>query len=195
MREIILGKSWACKINLNRKVKTKIPENNLQWSGIAAFMGLARFGRPKGAQGQLSPNLFVANCGPAVGLSHDAIAAAFGAFGEVKGVYAADESGARVVVSFAEEGCAQNALNALHGRPCALLGGRTLHIRYSVLQPTSQVLWCWISSSKSDSFCCWVVLNSWFIWLIGWLWLFSERFLILLKKCAWYHVMLFGSGN
>lgn len=103
-------------------------------------MGLARFGRPKGAQGQLSPNLFVANCGPAVGLSHDAIAAAFGAFGEVKGVYAADESGARVVVSFAEEGCAQNALNALHGRPCALLGGRTLHIRYSVLQPTSQVL-------------------------------------------------------
>lgn len=101
-------------------------------------MGLARFGRPKGAQGQLSPNLFVANCGPAVGLSHDAIAAAFGSFGEVKGVYAADESGARVVVSFAEEGCAQNALNALHGLPCALLGGRTLHIRYSVLQPTSQ---------------------------------------------------------
>ncbi|KAM5573817.1 alkylated DNA repair protein ALKBH8 [Rosa sericea] len=101
-------------------------------------MGLARFGRPKGApEGQLSPNLFVANCGPAVGLSHDAIASAFGAFGQVKGVYAADDTGARVVVSFAEEASAQNALNALHGRPCAHLGGRTLHIRYSVLQPTS----------------------------------------------------------
>ncbi|XP_050153082.1 alkylated DNA repair protein ALKBH8 homolog isoform X1 [Malus sylvestris] len=101
-------------------------------------MGLTRFGRPKGGKGQSSPNLYVANCGPAVGLSYDTIAAVFAAFGEIKGVYAADESGARVVVSFAEEGCAQNALNALGGRPCPELGGRSLHIRYSVIQPTSQ---------------------------------------------------------
>ncbi|XP_004300541.1 PREDICTED: alkylated DNA repair protein alkB homolog 8-like [Fragaria vesca subsp. vesca] len=98
-------------------------------------MGLARFGRPKGALS--SPNLFVANCGPAVGLSHDAIATAFGSFGQVSGVHAADDTGARVVVSFAQESSAQNALNALHGRPCPDLKGRTLHIRYSVLQPTS----------------------------------------------------------
>ncbi|CAB4278955.1 unnamed protein product [Prunus armeniaca] len=101
-------------------------------------MGFTRFGRPKGAQGQSSPNLYVANCGPAVGLSYDTIVSVFGAFGEIKGVFAADESGARVVVCFAEEGCAQNAFNALNGRPCAELGGRSLHIRYSVLQPTSQ---------------------------------------------------------
>ncbi|KAI4314597.1 hypothetical protein L6164_027486 [Bauhinia variegata] len=38
-------------------------------------------------------NLYVANCGPAVGLSHETIASVFCKFGEVKGVYAADESG------------------------------------------------------------------------------------------------------
>lgn len=105
---------------------------------LIELMGFTRFGRPKGAQGQSSPNLYVANCGPAVGLSYDTIVSVFGAFGEIKGVFAADESGARVVVCFAEEGCAQNAFNALNGRPCAELGGRSLHIRYSVLQPTSQ---------------------------------------------------------
>lgn len=103
-------------------------------------MNLPRFGRPKGVGGsQLSPNLFVANCGPAVGISYETIASVFRAFGEVNGVYAADDSGARVVVSFAEEGSAQAAMKALDGRPCPDLGGRSLHIRYSVLRPTSLV--------------------------------------------------------
>lgn len=87
-----------------------------------------------------SSNLYVANCGPAVGLSHDAIAAAFAAFGEVKGVYAADESGVRVIVSFADPFSAKSALEALNGRPCPDLDGRSLHIRYSVLQLASEVL-------------------------------------------------------
>ncbi|KAF3942930.1 hypothetical protein CMV_030463 [Castanea mollissima] len=102
-------------------------------------MGLPRFGRPKGVdmQGKLSPNLFVANCGPAVGLSHDTIASVFAAFGEVNGVFAADESGARVIVSYCDESSARAALEALDGHPCPELGGRTLHIRYSVLQPTA----------------------------------------------------------
>ncbi|CAH2034753.1 unnamed protein product [Thlaspi arvense] len=85
-----------------------------------------------------SSNLYVANCGPAVGLSHDAIAAVFSAFGEVKGVYAADDSGVRVIVSFADPFSAKSALEALGGRPCPDLDGRTLHIRYSVLQLPSQ---------------------------------------------------------
>jgi alkylated DNA repair protein alkB family protein 8 len=102
-------------------------------------MGLPRFGRPKGVEGESSPNLFVANCGPAVGLSHDTIASVFSAFGEVKGVCAADESGARVIVSYCDESSARAALEALNGHPCSDLGGRSLHIRYSVLQPTSQV--------------------------------------------------------
>ena len=100
-------------------------------------MGLPRFGRPKGVQGKSSPNLFVANCGPSVGLSHDAIASVFAAFGEVKGVFAADESGSRVIVSYCDETSATAALEALDGHPCSQLGGRSLHIRYSVLQPTT----------------------------------------------------------
>ncbi|KAL2348770.1 hypothetical protein Fmac_002770 [Flemingia macrophylla] len=100
-------------------------------------MGLPRFGRPKN-DGESSSNLFVANCGPAVGLSDDDIASVFCKFGEIKGVYAADESGTRVIVAFVEEGSAQAALKELHGRPCPQLGGRSFHIRYSVLQPTPQ---------------------------------------------------------
>lgn len=102
-------------------------------------MGLPRFGRPKN-DGELSSNPFVANCGSAVGLSDDDIASVFCKFGELKGVYAADESGTRVIVAYVEEGSAQAALKALHGQSCPELGGRSLHIRYSVLQPTPQVL-------------------------------------------------------
>ncbi|GLT91357.1 hypothetical protein SLE2022_092480 [Rubroshorea leprosula] len=100
-------------------------------------MGFPRFGPAKGVDAEVSPNLYVANCGPAVGLSHDTIAAVLSTFGEVKGVYAADESGARVVVSFAEPSSAQSAFTALDGQPCHDLGGRSSHIRYSMLQPPS----------------------------------------------------------
>uniref|UniRef100_A0A453CTY8 RRM domain-containing protein n=1 Tax=Aegilops tauschii subsp. strangulata TaxID=200361 RepID=A0A453CTY8_AEGTS len=79
--------------------------------------------------------LYVANCGPAVGLTHDDVAAAFGAFGEVQGVSAADDSGARVIVRFREPAAAGAAMAALHGRPCGRLSGRVLHIRYSVPAP------------------------------------------------------------
>lgn len=104
-------------------------------------MGVPKFRRPKDPNGERSPNLFVANCGPAVGLSYEAIASVFSTFGKVKGVYAADESGARVIVSYSEETSAQAALNSLHSRPCPDLGNRSLHIRYSVLEPpTRQVL-------------------------------------------------------
>lgn len=102
-------------------------------------MGLPRFTRPKGVDGETSPNLYVANCGPAVGLSFDKIASVFTTFGQVKGIYAADESGTRVIVTFFEENSAKAALDALHGHPCPDLGGRFLHIRYSILQPPCQV--------------------------------------------------------
>lgn len=103
-------------------------------------MGLPRFARPKGVEGESSPNLYVANCGPAVGLSLAAISSVFSSFGDVTGVYAADESGTRVIVSYFEESSAQSALKALDGRPCSALGGRFLHLRHSVLQsPQVQV--------------------------------------------------------
>lgn len=110
-------------------------------------MGSPKFMRPKpgghgggGGRGvERSPNLYVANCGPAVGLSFDAIARAFSEFGLVTGVYGADESGTRVVVSFSDDGCAEAAFTAFNGRPCPLLSGRFLHIRYSVPRPSPPV--------------------------------------------------------
>ncbi|KAG8375257.1 hypothetical protein BUALT_Bualt10G0081700 [Buddleja alternifolia] len=95
-------------------------------------MGLPRFTCPRRGDGESSPHLFVANCGPAVGLSYDTIASVFGAYGEVKGVYAADDSGTRVIVSYCDNISAQAAMKALNGHPCSNLGGRSLHIQYSV---------------------------------------------------------------
>lgn len=118
----------------------EVENSELRIPSSEIAMGLPRFGRPKGGVGESSPNLYVANCGPAVGLSFDTIASVFGAFGELKGVHAADESGVRVIVCFSEEHCAQNALKALDGRPCPDLGGRFLHIRYSVVQSNPQAL-------------------------------------------------------
>ncbi|XP_057963938.1 alkylated DNA repair protein ALKBH8 homolog isoform X6 [Malania oleifera] len=104
-------------------------------------MGLPRFVRPGGVNGEPRPNLYVANCGPTVGLSFEDIASVFSSFGPVTGVYAADESGARVIISFTEESSAQAALKALNGHPCPELGGRCLHIRYSILQqPCKELL-------------------------------------------------------
>lgn len=103
-------------------------------------MGLPRFTRPKARDSGSSPNLYVANCGPAVGHTIDAITSAFSSYGTVKGVYPADESGTRVIVSFLHTPSAQAAFQALDGRPCLQLGGRTLHIKFSVFQPPTQVL-------------------------------------------------------
>lgn len=86
---------------------------------------------------RVSNHLYVANCGPAVGLSLDDIAYAFATYGEVVGVHPADETGARVIVSFTEATSAQAALKALHASPCHLLKHRVLYIQYSVLQPPS----------------------------------------------------------
>ncbi|CAL9217144.1 unnamed protein product, partial [Arabidopsis halleri] len=58
----------------------------------------------------------------------------------VKGVYAADETGVRVTVSFADPSSAKAAREALSGRPCLDVKGRSLHIRYSVLQLASELL-------------------------------------------------------
>ncbi|CAJ2647435.1 unnamed protein product [Trifolium pratense] len=95
------------------------------------------FGRPKNGD-ELSSNLFVANCGAAVGICDDDIVSVFSKFGELNGVYAADDSCTRVIVSYSEVCSAQSALMALHGQPCPQLGGRSLYIRYSVLHPNPQ---------------------------------------------------------
>lgn len=100
----------------------------------------SRFTRFKGLENEPTPNLFVANCGPAVGMSFDNIESAFGIFGKVVGVHAADETGTRVIVCFSEVNAAQAAFKALNGLPCAELGGRIMHISYSVVRPLQKVL-------------------------------------------------------
>ncbi|KAJ6944814.1 hypothetical protein NC652_009993 [Populus alba x Populus x berolinensis] len=93
-------------------------------SAVSPHMGVPRFTRPKTpATDSPSPYLYVANCGPAVGISYDTIASVFNTYGEVKGIYAADESGTRVIVSYSEANSAQQALTALNGKYCADLGG------------------------------------------------------------------------
>lgn len=80
-----------------------------------------------------SSNLYVANCGPQLGFSHSDIATAFSNFGEVVGVHPADESDARVIVCYADESSAREAMGKWSGRSCKELGGRILHIRYSLV--------------------------------------------------------------
>ncbi|KAL9242621.1 hypothetical protein vseg_016606 [Gypsophila vaccaria] len=100
-----------------------------------------KFMRPNNAAdtSPITPNLYVANCGPAVGLPLDQISTAFSQFGHVTGVVPADETLTRVIVSFSEAGSARSAFAALNGRPCACLGNRFLHIRFSVPRPPSPV--------------------------------------------------------
>ncbi|KAK1272455.1 hypothetical protein QJS04_geneDACA012253 [Acorus gramineus] len=76
-----------------------------------------RFGRPNGGSvSEASSNLYVANCGPSVGLSFDAISSAFSVFGDVTAVHPADDTGARVVVCFDSAPSARSAMDALDGR-------------------------------------------------------------------------------
>ncbi|KAG6475085.1 hypothetical protein ZIOFF_064303 [Zingiber officinale] len=102
-------------------------------------MSNSRFTKPKGLKHEPTPYLFIANCGPAVGIPFENIEAAFSIFGKVIGVHAADETGARVIVCFSEVNAAEAAIKMLNGCPCAELGGRTLHIRYSAIQPPQKV--------------------------------------------------------
>ncbi|XP_074264522.1 alkylated DNA repair protein ALKBH8 homolog [Silene latifolia] len=107
-------------------------------------MGSQKFMRPKVEESDnngvgVSRNLYVANCGPAVGLSFDQISMAFSQFGHVIHVCAADDTGTRVIVSFAQHTCAQSAFDAFNARRCPQLAGRFLHIRYSVPRPPSPV--------------------------------------------------------
>lgn len=100
-----------------------------------------KFNQPKSVGGlsDPTPHLYVANCGPAVGLALERIAAAFGTFGTVTGVQEADESGTRVVVTFRGVAPAQAAKEAWDGIPCSYLDARILHMQYSVPQAPSQV--------------------------------------------------------
>ncbi|CAN6487033.1 unnamed protein product [Victoria cruziana] len=95
-----------------------------------------RFARPRVIGGEEAcAHLFVANCGPKVGISLDRIAQAFGGFGDVVAVRNADDSGARVIVSFTEAASARDAMVSLDGARCPHLDNRVLHVSYSSQVP------------------------------------------------------------
>lgn len=95
-----------------------------------------RFARPRVIGGEEAcAHLFVANCGPKVGISLDRIAQAFGGFGDVVAVRNADDSGARVIVSFTEAASARAAMVSLNGARCPHLDNRVLHVSYSSQVP------------------------------------------------------------
>ncbi|XP_028554732.1 alkylated DNA repair protein ALKBH8 homolog isoform X2 [Dendrobium catenatum] len=102
-------------------------------------LNLSRFTNPKGSSCSATQNLYVANCGPAVGISFEDIKSVFSIFGEVVGIHAADDSGTRVIVCYSELIAAKAAFETLNGCRCGALGGRILHIRYSILQPPPKV--------------------------------------------------------
>ncbi|XP_057849874.1 alkylated DNA repair protein ALKBH8 homolog isoform X4 [Cryptomeria japonica] len=93
-----------------------------------------KFVRPKcvGGQSVPTPHLYVANCGPALGLSLETIATAFGIFGTVASVNTADETGTRVIVTYHGIAPAEAAKESWDGYPCSYFGGRVLHLQYSV---------------------------------------------------------------
>lgn len=94
-------------------------------------------------------HLYVANCGPAVGIPISVIRDAFSMFGRVTSVLqpAGDSSGSRVYVSYVNVSDAVAARQAWNGRPCDLLQGRVMLIQHAVPQqqqpPVSQAfLFC-----------------------------------------------------
>ncbi|KAH7658968.1 tRNA (carboxymethyluridine(34)-5-O)-methyltransferase protein [Dioscorea alata] len=108
------------------------------------------FTRPK-CSTTTSPNLYVANCGPTVGLSLETISSVFSAFGLVTGVHAADDTGARVIVCFSDTTAAQAAYQALNGNPCPQLRGRTLRMRFSLPKLPAKVLLAAVDASPWKS--------------------------------------------
>jgi alkylated DNA repair protein alkB family protein 8 len=106
--------------------------------------GNVRFGKLRGGCKEETPtsHLYVANCGPAVGLQMSTIEEAFSSFGELTGMRPADESGTRMVISFQRVEDAVAAKEAWSRQPCGLLNDRVMHIQYSVPRPPSVVSSC-----------------------------------------------------
>ena len=75
--------------------------------------------------------LYVANAGPRVGDTTDAVAETFSRFGEVTSVDVADPTKARCLVTMALRTAAEAAQGALQGRACESLGGRKLWVQFS----------------------------------------------------------------
>ncbi|KAG0598563.1 hypothetical protein M758_12G084100 [Ceratodon purpureus] len=90
------------------------------------------FGKP--AHGVPTAHLYVANCGPAVGISYSDIKKAFEVFGPVVNVQPAGTSGSRVYVSYDSVDNAVAARGAWNSVACDALEGRVMVIQHAVPQ-------------------------------------------------------------
>lgn len=100
------------------------------------------FGKP--SHGSPTSHLYVANCGPAVGLSFTDIKKAFEIFGPVVNVQPAGTSGSRVYVSYDSTENAVAARGAWNSKPCDALGSRVMVIQHAVPHAQPSV---WIFST------------------------------------------------
>lgn len=95
------------------------------------------FGKP--SHGMPTSHLYVANCGPAVGISLSDIKKAFEIFGHVVNVQPAGTSGSRVYVSYDSVDNAMAARSAWNSKPCDALECRVMLIQHAVPQPQPSV--------------------------------------------------------
>lgn len=97
---------------------------------------------------QGTAHLYVANCGPDVGLAFSDIKKAFEIFGSVENVQLAGASGSRVYVSYHNVDDAVAARNAWNLKPCDALQGRVMVIQHAVPQTQSSVSTYFLNSSE-----------------------------------------------
>lgn len=95
------------------------------------------FGKPP--QGMPTSHLYVANCGPAVGISFSDIRKAFEIFGFIVNVQPAGTSGSRVYVSFDSVDSAVAARGAWNSVACDALEGRVMVIQHALPQTQPSV--------------------------------------------------------
>lgn len=95
------------------------------------------FGKPSHAMP--TSHLYVANCGPAVGISLSDIKKAFETFGPVVNVQLAGTSGSRVYVSYDTVENAVAARGMWNSKPCDALECRVMVIQHAVPQTQPSV--------------------------------------------------------
>jgi len=106
------------------------------------------FGKPSHAMP--TSHLYVANCGPAVGISFSDIKKAFEIFGPVVNIQPAGTSGSRVYVSYDSVANAVAARGAWNSKPCDALECRVMVIQHAVPQTQPSV-----SSTSLVTLCDW----------------------------------------
>lgn len=79
--------------------------------------------------------LYVANCGPGVGMAMDAVLQMFARFGHVEAVQLAPDSTSRLFVTFAEAAAAAAAKDTWHLKPCPEAGGRAMVLNFADVAP------------------------------------------------------------